>query len=427
MKSLDVLLATNPEQPQTIGRLFIQNRQIFFEYNTEWLSEGFSVSPYSLPLSSGLIKDDSGIWQGLHGVFNDSLPDGWGLLLMDREMRKAGINPRNITPLDRLAWLGHRTMGALVYEPSDGPSGDPLMVDLHSMANNAQQLFAGTSETVLPELFRAGGSPGGARPKALIAINGDLITTADGDIPTGYTPWLVKFNAKGDFKDAGKIEFAYSQMAKDAGIDMPETQLLEGEYFAVRRFDRANNQRIHVHTLGNLIASDFRIPSLDYADLFKVVLDITKSRVELLKAFHQMIFNIATHNRDDHSKNFAFIWNAVLKKWQLSPAYDLMYNDGVYGEHTMTVNGEGKKPSVFDILALARTFDVVNEVSQLLNETGNVIAKADDYFHEAGVSPDSIKQLKHAGFGELFKPGLSDDFDIGRGELPDDKPRRKFD
>lgn len=402
MKSLDVLLATNPSQLQRIGRLFVQGRQIFFEYDSDWLSHGFSVSPYSLPLQSGLIQDKSGLWQGLHGVFSDSLPDGWGLLLMDRELRKAGINPRQITPLDRLAWLGHRTMGALVYEPSDGPSGDPLLVDLHSMAENAQQIFAGTSDAILPELFRAGGSPGGARPKALIAIKGKHITTADGVIPNGYTSWLVKFNAKGDFKDAGNIEFAYSQMAIAAGIEMPDTQLLEDQYFAARRFDRQENQRIHVHTLGNLIGADFRVPSLDYADFFKVVQDLTKSRTELLKAFRQMIFNIATQNRDDHSKNFAFVWNASLQKWQLSPAYDLMYSDGVYGEHTMTVNGEGKRPMLNDVQALAENFDAQSDVSQMINVVNNVVTHADSYFADAGVSTNSIQLLKDAGFGQLL-------------------------
>ena len=394
MKSLSVLLATDPNQPQLLGTLFLQNRQIHFEYASGWLNTGFAISPYSLPLTSGVIQDQSNIWQGLHGVFNDSLPDGWGLLLMDRELRKAGINPREITPLDRLAWLGNRTMGALIYEPSHGPDSDPLLVDIQGMAENARQLFAGTSETVLPELFRAGGSPGGARPKALIAINGDSLITADGDIPSDYTPWLVKFNAKGDFEDSGRVEYAYSKMAVDAGLEMPETQLLEDQYFAVRRFDRIGEKRIHVHTLGNMVASDFRVPSLDYADLFKVVLDVTKSRVELLKAFRQMVFNIAIHNRDDHSKNFAFIWNDKTSRWQFSPSYDLMFNDGVYGEHTMTVNGEGKKPMLKHVMALAAMFGIESEAQQIISEVNTVISNATDYLAKTDISNRSKKILR---------------------------------
>lgn len=394
MKALNVLLATNPKQPRLVGQLFVQDRRIYFEYASEWLDTGFAISPYALPLKSGLIEDESQLWQGLHGVFNDSLPDGWGLLLMDRELRKAGINPREITPLDRLAWLGSRTMGGLVYEPVSGPDSDPLLVDIQGMAENARQLFAGTSDTVLPELFRAGGSPGGARPKALIAIKDEQCITADGDIPSDFTPWLVKFNAKGDFKDSGKIEYAYSKMAKDAGLNMPDTQLLEDEYFAVRRFDRLQEKRVHVHTLGNMVASDFRIPSLDYTDLFRVVLDVTKSRVELLKAFRQMVFNIATHNRDDHSKNFAFIWNESTARWQFSPSYDLMYSDGVYGEHTMTVNGEGKNPTSQHIMTLAAMFDIESEAQQIVDEVKAVVTKSNQYFEETGVSAHSKKILQ---------------------------------
>lgn len=391
MKSINVLLATDPKQPRLVGTLFLQNRQIHFEYASDWLNTGFAISPYSLPLASGVIQDESNIWQGLHGVFNDSLPDGWGLLLMDRELRKAGINPREITPLDRLAWLGNRTMGALIYEPSHEPNSDPLLVDIQGMAENARQLFAGTSETVLPELFRAGGSPGGARPKALIAIKGDSLITADGDIPSDYTPWLVKF--KGDFEDSGRVEYAYSKMAVDAGLEMPETQLLEHQYFAVRRFDRVKEKRVHTHTLGNMVASDFRVPSLDYADLFKVVLDVTKSRAELLKAFRQMVFNIAMHNRDDHSKNFAFVWNDTTNRWQFSPSYDLMFNEGVYGEHTMTVNGEGKKPTLKHVMVLAATCDIESEAQEIVSEINAVVANVADYLDEAGVSDKSKKLL----------------------------------
>lgn len=394
MKSLNVLLSTNPKQPHLVGQLFVQNRQIYFEYDSKWLDTGFAISPYSLPLKSGLLQDNSGLWQGLHGVFNDSLPDGWGLLLMDREFRKAGINPREITPLDRLAWLGSRTMGALTYEPISGPEGDPLLIDIQGMAENARQLFAGTSDTVLPELFRAGGSPGGARPKALIAMKGDTIITADGDIPDDFTPWLVKFNAKGDFEDSGRVEYAYSKMAVDTGLLMPETQLLEDQYFAVRRFDRLEEKRVHVHTLGNMVASDFRVPSLDYADLFKVVLDVTKSRVELLKAFRQMVFNIATHNRDDHSKNFAFVWNEVTEKWQFSPSYDLMFSEGVYGEHTMTVNGEGKQPSLNDVIVLAKNFDIEREAKLIVSEVNIVISNAKHYLNDAEISGKSKQLLK---------------------------------
>ena len=385
MRALNVLFAADPHNPVKVGVLFQQQRSLYFEYDAEWLSEGFALSPYQLKLSSHLIQDETRLWQGLHGVFNDSLPDGWGLLLMDRELRKSGIDPRSISPLDRLAWLGHRTMGALVYEPVEGPDSDPVLVELNRLAENAQQVFAGSSSEVLPELFRAGGSPGGARPKALIATNGEQIVTADGEIPQGFTPWLVKFAAKDDFPDAGNIEYAYSLMARDAGLEMPETVLMDGQYFAVRRFDRIDNHRLHTHTFGNMVGADFRVPSLDYEELFRVVLDVTKSRQELLKALRQMIFNIATHNRDDHSKNFSFFWNGSEQAWRLTPAYDLMFSNGIHGEHTMTVAGEGKQPGRDHVMQLARKFSVEQEAALSMEQMNAVVQNWAHYAEQAGV------------------------------------------
>ena len=385
MRALNVLFAADPHNPVKVGVLFQQQRSLYFEYDAEWLSEGFALSPYQLKLSSHLIQDETRLWQGLHGVFNDSLPDGWGLLLMDRELRKSGIDPRSISPLDRLAWLGHRTMGALVYEPVEGPDSDPVLVELNRLAENAQQVFAGSSSEVLPELFRAGGSPGGARPKALIATNGEQVVTADGEIPQGFTPWLVKFAAKDDFPDAGNIEYAYSLMARDAGLEMPETVLMDGQYFAVRRFDRIDNHRLHTHTFGNMVGADFRVPSLDYEELFRVVLDVTKSRQELLKALRQMIFNIATHNRDDHSKNFSFFWNGSEQAWRLTPAYDLMFSNGIHGEHTMTVAGEGKQPGRDHVMQLARKFSVEQEAALSMEQMNAVVQNWAHYAEQAGV------------------------------------------
>ena len=394
MKRLNVLMETNNDNPIKVGLLVQQQRTIHFEYDAEWLAKGFSLSPYYLPLSAGLINDTTQLWQGLHGVFNDSLPDGWGLLLMDRQLTKLGIDPRQISPLERLAWLGQRTMGALTYQPTTGPDNEPLLIELNELANNAQQLFSGTSDEVLPQLFRAGGSPGGARPKALIASKGDQLVTADGKIPKGFTPWLVKFNAKDDFIDAGNVEYAYSLMAKDFGLKMPETQLMEGKYFAVKRFDKTATTRTHVHTLGNMIGVDYRLPALDYHDLFKVVLDVTKSRQELAKALRQMIFNIVVHNRDDHSKNFSFLYNEIEKNWKLTPAYDLMFSDGIQGEHTMTIAGEGRHPLKKHVMQLAEEFKMEKEASALIKQANNLIQQWGEYAEKASVSTKSKKIIE---------------------------------
>ena len=394
MKFLNVLMATQFDVPVKVGQLVQKNRIIYFEYDAEWLKKGFSLSPYHLPLSPLLIQDETGLWQGLHGVFNDSLPDGWGKLLMDRQMRQSGVDPHQISPLDRLAWLGQRTMGALIYQPTTGSDNDPLLIELNELANNAQQLFLGASDEVLPALFRAGGSPGGARPKALIATKGNQVVTADGDIPEGFTPWLVKFNAKDDFSDAGHVEYAYSLMAKDFGLEMPKTQLMEEKYFAVQRFDKTTTTRRHVHTLGNMVGADFRLPALDYHDFFKVVLDVTKSRQELIKAFRQMIFNIVMHNRDDHCKNFAFLYNEVGKNWRMTPAYDLMFSHGIYGEHTMSISGEGKRPLRKHVMRLAKQFSLEKEAELLIEQANSLIQNWDEYAEKTKVSEQSKKSIQ---------------------------------
>ncbi len=396
MKRLNVLFAGNPDKPILVGQLHRQQRQLYFEYDNAWLKTGFALSPYQLPLSASLQKDDTGLWQGLHGIFNDSLPDGWGLLLMDRALRQAGIDPRKISPLERLAWLGHRTMGALVYEPATHTDNDPLLIEIQQLAANAHAVYEGEKDTVLPALFRAGGSPAGARPKALIATKGITMMTADGTIPTGFTPWLVKFNAKDDFADAGNIEYAYSLMARDAGIHMPPTCLMEQRYFAVQRFDRDNTatpRRRHIHTLGNMIGADFRLPNLDYTDLLQVVSHITQNHTQLHQAFRQMLFNIAMHNRDDHSKNFAFMWQEQQQTWQLSPAYDLMFSAGIYGEHTMTIAGEGKAPKREHIQQVAKKFGLEKIMNPLMTDVNDVVAHWEDYAKKAGVSEKSTRLL----------------------------------
>ena len=311
---------------------------------------------------------------------------------MDRELRKAGIDPGEINPLDRLAWLGTHTMGALIYQPDRNQNDAPLIVDIANLGENAVQLYEGKTDKILPALFRAGGSPGGARPKVLVATKADQIITAEGDIPPGYTPWIVKFNTKEDFPDAGNIEYAYSLMAKDAGIDMPHTTLMAEKYFAVHRFDRIEGRRQHMHTLGNMIGADFRIPNLDYIELMKVVLDVTKNQQQLLKAFRQMVFNIVTHNRDDHSKNFSFIWNENAQGWQLSPAYDLMFSTGINGEHTMTIAGEGKFPEREHVMKVAKAITMGEKARQIVDEVNEIVSNWSRYMDMASVS-DKSKQI----------------------------------
>ena len=246
--------------------------------------------------------------------------------------------------------------------------------------------------------MRAGGSPGGARPKVLIGIKGKQIISGENDLPDGFEQWIVKFAAKVDVRDAGPMEYAYVEMARTAGIDMPETTLFKAgktqSYFGVRRFDRGpGNRRLHVHTFANLIHANFRIPSTDYADLLKVTAALTRNHVDVLRVFRRMVFNIAAHNRDDHAKNFAFVMNDA-GEWSLSPAYDLGFAPGPGGEHTMTILGEGRTPTREHVLKMAKQFEVgAKDTSRIIDEVNAAVAKWSHFADDAGCTKKTARAI----------------------------------
>lgn len=402
MKKLTVKLRRKPDDELVVGTLAEQNRQVYFEYDVGFIESGLQLSPYKLPLSPGLIEHREHAFGPLHGVFDDSLPDGWGLMLMDRHFRREGIDPRTLSPLDRLGYVGDRTMGALTYHPSREVEAGDQLLDLVKLGINAEEVLEGEAAEVLPELMRAGGSPAGARPKVLIGVQDKRIISGEGDLPEGYEHWLIKFAAKEDVGDAGPVEYAYSLMARAAGIDMPETRLFEvGEgkdqrrYFGVKRFDRApGNRRYHVHSFANLIHTNFRIPSVDYADLFKVTKALTRNHADVVRLFRLMVFNVAAHNRDDHAKNFAFILNDEVNEWSLSPAYDLMYASGPGGEQTMTVNGKGLDITEADCMVLAEKAGIkLRQAETIIAEVNEAVGRWEEFAREAGVSRSAAKEI----------------------------------
>jgi serine/threonine-protein kinase HipA len=388
MRTLSVQLKRAPDDTLAVGRLAEQDHRIYFEYDGTFLDAGIELSPLKLPARPGLIEHTDHSFGPLPGVFDDSLPDGWGLLLMNRHFRRQGIDPAELSPLDRLAYLGTRTMGALTYHPpSREPEEDTPLVDLYDLGRNAEEVLEGEAKDVLPALMRAGGSPGGARPKVLVGVNDDCIISGEDDLPAGYQHWIVKFSAREDARDAGPVEYAYALMARAAGIDLPPTRLFEVDhghgngrsrrrYFGVQRFDRARgNRRIHMQTFANLIHANFRIPSTDYADLFKVTQALTHNHADLLRLFRLMVFNIAANNRDDHAKNFSFRLDDQTGEWSPAPAYDLTHSHGPGGEHSTTVLGEGRRPTRAHCLKLATQFGLrPRETSSIIDQVNAAIA-----------------------------------------------------
>ena len=402
MKKLTVKLRFNPGDERLVGTLAEQDRRLYFEYDAAFIATGMDLSPYKLPVRAGLIEHDDHAFGPLPGLFDDSLPDGWGLLLMDKHFRREGIDPVTLSPLDRLSYLGSRTMAALTYHPSyEVDTGDQIL-DLARLGENAANVIEGEATDVLPELMRAGGSPAGARPKVLVGVRDNSILSGEGDLPDGYEHWLIKFPSSRDAGDAGPVEYAYSLMARAAGIEMPETRLFAAgkgkhrrRYFGVKRFDRGpGNRRYHVHSFANLIHTNFRIPSTDYTDLFKVTKTLTRSQAELGCLFRQMVFNIASHNRDDHAKNFAFIFDENVNEWALSPAFDLMHASGPGGEQTMTVSGKGRDITGYDCIALGERFGIKPKQSEaMIAEVNDAVGRWSTFADESGVSEVEQKRV----------------------------------
>ncbi len=387
-----------------VGRLASAERgSIYFEYSPN-LVRGLRISPLRLPLKPGLMTFDSMLFEGLPGVFYDSLPDGWGRLLLDRLARSKGIAPNRLTALDRLANVGHSGMGALVYEPDLSGDRPYDALDIDDLALKTEQVLRGSAEDVLEELVALNGSSAGARPKAMISINptGSQIIYGETDkILKGYAPWLVKFPNTQDGPDAGAIEYVYSLMAKEAGVFMSETRLFPAKngpgHFTTRRFDRKESEsemtRLHVHTAGGLLHSDFRTPSLDYEDLLALTEIMTRDMREVEKMYRHAVFNVMSHNRDDHAKNFSFIMDPA-GEWKLSPAYDITFSSGPGGQQSTTVLGEERNPTSAHLRALGQKAKLDNKtIEEIIERTRHALVGWNTLAREHDVGKTNIKLI----------------------------------
>ena len=355
-----------------VGALALyQGRFAAFEYSDHWLQNGFNISPFSLPLEKKLFIPKYDPFDGLYGVFADSLPDGWGRLLVDRVLLRENIDPREIDVLNRLAIVGDSGMGALTYYPCHKWQSDRARLEYDRLADECRKILASEYSDDLDELFRLGGSSGGARPKILTRIDGE--------------EWIVKFPSMADRRDAGETEYLYSLCARRCGIDMTETRLFpSGQcsgYFGTKRFDRTKaeggeTKRVHMLSASALLEISHRIPALDYNSLMQLTLELTKNYQEVEKMYRLMCFNVYAHNRDDHSNNFSFLYDEKQGAWKTAPAYDLTYSSSVGGEHATCVNGNGRDPGTRDVLAVAekiglakaRSREIVEEVQQTVSE-----------------------------------------------------------
>jgi len=381
---------------QKVGTLAIRDKKIYFEYDKDFLKTGIELSPYKLPLKAGLFRCDDDTFDGLWGLFNDSLPDGWGRLLMDRHLMRLGVNPATLSPLDRLAYVGSHAMGALSYEPEQEIENTFDDIVLDDLAESSAEILEGSSETLLDELLSLNGSSAGARPKVLVQISDDQKQIIHGrqKLKEGFSHWMVKFASSVDSHEVGAVEYAYSLMVREAGLDMPKTALLEGKkgrYFAIERFDRVRDKRIHMHSVAGLTHSDFRFPTLDYDDLLALALHLTKNIQEVEKVFRLACFNLFSHNRDDHAKNFSFVMDEK-GTWSFSPVYDVTFSHGIEGGHSTLYLGESKNPTSEHLLALAKKHGL-KKGSAIVDEVAEASQRWQEFAKTAGVSKRSMESI----------------------------------
>jgi len=398
MKKLTVLYAGWGER-WPLGMLAHGEAGLLFEYSAEALKQGLELSPLRLPLRQAAYGDMPGFLDQLPGLIADSLPDGWGRLLMDRDFRRLGVDPATASPLDRLACLGDRTMGALCYEPAPHEALEPEILSLLELGREVKAVEAGKGASVLHRLAVMGGSPHGARPKVLVHLNA---TTGEmGTTPlAGSTPWLVKFPAREDHKEVCGIERAFALLAEACDLDMPRTKHFDLDRklaaFAIERFDIAGTRRVPVHTLAGLLHADFRAPSLDYLAFLRATRQLTRDEREVKRAFERAVFNVLFNNRDDHAKNFSYVLGQD-RHWRLAPCYDLTFNEGPRGEHQTSVNGEGRSVTRAHMQSLARQAalpgDFVDETIEQMTSKAELLG---EFAPGHGIRKATVKHIAAA-------------------------------
>ncbi len=384
-----------------VGHLALRNGRIYFEYNAAFIESGPEISPFRCPLRPGVQTFDPHFFDGLPGVFYDSLPDGWGRLLLDRQMRSEGRTPAKLSALDRLAHVGDGGMGALVYSPKSADDKGLLWdLSLESVAISTQRILQGEDHDMLRDLIALNGSSAGARPKIMLGLSGDgseIVYGKDAE-GEGFEIWMAKFPNTSDGPDAGAIEYVYALMATEAGVEIPQVRLLPSKsgpgYFATKRFDRRGRERFHCHSVCGLLHSDFRTPSLDYRDLVALAARLAMDVGQGEKMFRLAVFNVLAHNRDDHSKNFSFLMDSA-GQWTLSLAYDLTFSFGPGGEQSTTVMGEGKNPGGEDLIRLGGEVGLSRTtVDAVIEQTVLALRRWRELAEGHGVAPQNIDLIQ---------------------------------
>ncbi|MFA5849478.1 MAG: type II toxin-antitoxin system HipA family toxin [Bacteroidales bacterium] len=384
----------------------------FFEYESSFLEQGYDIAPLTMSVTSPRSQKQmpwtgniDKLYQGLQPMIADSLPDKWGNSLFKAWLRDNSIPAKKVTPLDHLSFIGSRAMGALEYEPAQKLGVDSAFsVDIQRLYEFARQVLNERESTILnkensilwQDLIKISSSPGGKRPKAIVALNPETgeVVSGQGLIPKGYEHFILKYDDNSVYPFA-KLEYVYYRMALDAGIYMMPSELrIYGNitHFLTRRFDRIDNERIHIQTLAAMS------PSCDsYENIFAVIRRLNLPYEDSRQQFLRMVFNVLARNVDDHSKNFSFCMTPD-GAWRLSPAYDLTYSvdpaaPTYSNRHLLTVNGKNEDITRKDLEIVAQNNDI-QDYKALINAVENAIAKFGKYAKELGIDAYLIESIQ---------------------------------
>lgn len=378
-----------------------EERQAYFQYAAGFVSAPLPISPFRLPVRLGWTApaDVPTEFERIHGLFNDSVPDGWGRLLLDRRLEQIGVRSSDVTPLDRLSAVGFHGMGALAFIP-ELPHEKHGQNDLDWFVEQVERVQGEMDAADIDALQEAQGGSAGARPKIMIGFDrqkNSFHLDYGGDVRPGFEHWMVKGRSIQDRDNIGVEEHAYALMARAAGLKMSDTCVITtvkgNRLFATKRFDRNAAGRLHMHTASGLVNASHRLPQLDYGMLHKIAASLTRSSHEVSCMFRNMAFNVFAHNRDDHSKNHAFLMDSA-GSWILSPAYDLTYSDGPGGEHSAAIAGEGKNPGVEHLLAVAKGASIPErDALEIIDTVRAAVDRWPQYADQAGLGKKRALEL----------------------------------
>jgi serine/threonine-protein kinase HipA len=386
-----------------------------FEYETEFLNKGLDIAPLTMSIHSPRsmkqipwLGNQDKLYLGLPPMIADSLPDKWGHSLFSAWLRNHHIPTKRVTPVEHLSFIGSRTMGALVYEPAQRVGDDSVFsVDIEQLYAFAKQVLNEREATVLtPEnsilwqdLIKISSSPGGKRPKAIVAVNrstGEVIS-GQGNIPEGFDHFILKYDDHSSYPLA-KLEYVYYQMALCAGIKMMPSELRSYgnvTHFLTRRFDRVGNDRIHTQTLAAMYPG-----SDSYEDLFAVIRRLNLPYEDTRQQYLRMVFNVLSRNVDDHTKNVSFCMTPD-GVWRLSPAYDLTYGvdltaPNYMNRHSITINGKNESICREDLELFAQRNDI-QDYKTLIDQVSNAVRKFREFATELRVDEKLINSIE-SGF-----------------------------